>query len=71
MVILEIQQVIWVETNLGKGIALFLMDYGIQNNTIWIVALERSGEIKHFDSNQIRLVENFTFNIKTKKQKNG
>jgi len=69
MVILEIEKIIWVETKLGKGIALFLIDYGVQNNTIWIVALEDDGKIKHFDSNQIRLVENFTLNIKSKKNK--
>ena len=51
----EIQQVLWVDTELGKGIALFLMDYGMQNNTVWVVALKETGEIKHFDSNQIRL----------------
>jgi len=29
MIIHEIQQVLWVETELGDGIALFLMDYGM------------------------------------------
>lgn len=64
----EIQQVLWVETELGIGIALFLMDYGMQNNTVWVVALEDTGEIKHFDSNQIRLCKNHTINLRCNTQ---
>ena len=64
----EIQQVLWVETELGDGIALFLMDYGMQNNTVWVVALEETGEIKHFDSNQIRLCKSYTINLRCNMQ---
>lgn len=65
-VIHEIQQMIWVTTPHGDGIALFIMDYGMQNNTIWVVALEHNGEIKHYDSNQIRLCYNNTINFNIK-----
>ena len=41
-VIHEIEQVLWVETPHGMGQALFLMDYGVHENTIWVVALENS-----------------------------
>jgi predicted subunit of tRNA(5-methylaminomethyl-2-thiouridylate) methyltransferase len=61
----EIQQILWVETELGYGIALFLMDYGLQNNTVWVVALKETGEIKHFDSNQIKLCRNHTIGLRT------
>lgn len=65
-VIHEINQVLWVETELGDGQALFLIDYGPHENTIWVVALEKDGVIKHFNSNQIKLCFNNTFNINTK-----
>jgi len=68
MIIHEIQQVLWVETELGDGIAFFLMDYGMQNNTEWVVALEDTGEIKHFDSNQIRLCKTHTISLRCTKQ---
>lgn len=64
----EIQQVLWVETPLGDGQALFLIDYGPHENTIWVVALELTGDIKHFNSNQIKLCINNTFNLNIKKQ---
>ena len=64
----EIKQFLWVKTPLGDGQALFIMDYGPHENTIWIVALQKNGVIKHFNSNQIKLCFNntFDFNYKNK-----
>jgi hypothetical protein len=59
-VIHEIEQVLWVETPHGIGQALFLMDYGVHENTIWVVALEQTREIKHYNSNQIKIAWNHT-----------
>lgn len=67
MMILEIQQFLWVNTPHGDGQALFLMDYGPHENTIWVVALEKTGAIKHYNSNQVKLCINNTFNINIKK----
>ena len=61
--IYEIKQILWVKTPHGDGLALFIMDYGIQNNTIWIIALKKDGNIKHYDSNQIKLISNNTINF--------
>lgn len=66
MIIHEIKQMLWVTTPHGDGIALFLMDYGMQNNTIWVVALEEDGAVKHYDSNQIKLCYNDTINFNNK-----
>lgn len=66
-VIHEISQILWVNTPLGDGQALFLIDYGPHENTIWVIALEEKGIIKHFNSNQITLCFNNTFDINTKK----
>jgi hypothetical protein len=65
-VIHEIQQMLWVTTPHGDGIALFLMDYGMQNNTVWVVSLEHDGSIKHYDSNQIALCKNNTISFNNK-----
>ena len=35
----EIQQCMWVHTPKGEGQALFIIDYGTHQNTIWVVCL--------------------------------
>jgi len=59
----ELQQVMWVITPHGDGQVLFIMDYGPHENTIFVVALEENGMIKHYNSNDVRLCKNNTFNI--------
>jgi len=63
MSIHEIQQVLWVTTPLGDGQALFLIDYGPHENTIWVVSLKADGVVKHFSSNQIRVQCNCTLEM--------
>ena len=64
----EIKGTIWVNTPHGKAIAMFLIDYGIQQNTIWVCACKKTGKVKHYDSNQISVEVNYTidFNLKDK-----
>lgn len=62
----ELRQTLWVNTPHGKGIALLVIDYGPQQNTIWVVALKESGQIKHYDSNQITLEVNYTLDLNKK-----
>lgn len=59
----EVQQILWVTTPHGDGVVLFIMDYGPHENTIFVVALEESGMIKHYNSNDVKLCKNNTFNI--------
>lgn len=61
----EINQALLVETPHGLGIAIFIIDYGLQLNTIWVIANKLDGQIRHYDSNQIKLSINQTieFNI--------
>jgi hypothetical protein len=61
----EVQQILWVTTLHGDGVVLFIMDYGPHENTIFVVALEESGMIKHYNSNDVKLCKNNTFNINT------
>lgn len=57
----EIRQVLWVETPHGYGLALFLIDYGPHENTVYVVALEDTRKIKHYSSEQIKFGVNHTF----------
>lgn len=56
----------------GKGLAHFVIDYGIEHNLIWIVFMNETGECWCFQNDQIRMDINLTFNrsstseIKTK-----
>ena len=63
MAILEIQQTLWFNTPHGLGQALFIIDYGIHQNTIWVVANKEDGKIRHYDSNQISLEKNCTIDL--------
>jgi len=66
-VIIQLNPEIWVNTPLGEGLAIMVIDYGINHNTCWVVSLKKDGQVKHFDSNDIRLIKNFTYNFNTKK----
>lgn len=67
--ILQLNPEIWVETPLGQGLALMVIDYGLGHNTCWVVSLKEDGQIKHFDSNDVKVLKNYTygFNIPDKK----
>ncbi|MEX2485389.1 MAG: hypothetical protein WED10_12535 [Brumimicrobium sp.] len=73
--ILQLDPSLLVETPIGTGQALFVIDYGMHQNTCWVVALLKGGIIKHFDCNDVILSTNYTYdmNLKPKKdpQANG
>lgn len=62
----RLQPPIEVRTPLGQGRALFLIDYGIDVNTIWLVCVTKPNDsspliknsVRHFDSNDITVVPN-------------
>ena len=60
----EFKNVLWVDTPHGEGIALLLIDYGVNHNTVWVVANKVDGRIRHYDSNQISLSKNCTLDLK-------
>ena len=60
---------ILVETPLGSGQALFIIDYGMHQNTCWVVALVQDGSIKHFDCNDVILSTNYTYGLNLMKNK--
>ena len=69
--ILQLNPAILVETPLGRGYAIFIIDYGMHQNTCWIVALEENGVVKHFDCNDIILSTNYTYGMNLKHHSNA
>ena len=54
---LQLNPTIEVHTSLGDGEAMFIIDYGVNVNTVWVVRLPK-GVIKHFYSDDIRIYDN-------------
>jgi len=61
--IIQLNPTIHVNTPLGRGHAIFLIDYGMHQNTCWVVTLETNGVVKHFDCNDIIICTNYTYKI--------
>ncbi|HMG82683.1 MAG TPA: hypothetical protein VK559_06590 [Ferruginibacter sp.] len=59
----QLDPAILVDTPLGTGQAIFLIDYGMHQNTCWVVALTENGVIKHFDCNDVIMATNYTYGI--------
>ena len=51
-----------VKTPIMEGWGIFLIDYGPDWNTCWIVSCHKTGAIKHFDANDVALTGNPTYN---------
>lgn len=68
--ILQLNPCILVETPLGQGQALFIIDYGMHQNTCWVVALQKDGVIKHFDCNDVLMSTNYTYGLNLMKHSN-
>lgn len=61
--ILQLDPAILVDTPLGKGTAIFIIDYGMHQNSCCVVTLQKNGIIKHFDCNDVILSVNYTYNM--------
>ena len=59
----EVQQTLTVNTPFGEAQVLFIIDYGIHRNTIWVCSSFSDGKIRHFDTNQISVTINHTLNF--------
>ncbi len=59
----QLDPAILVDTPLGQGQAIFIIDYGMHQNTCWVVALSENGAIKHFDCNDVIMAVNYTYGI--------
>ena len=64
MSILQLNPQINCFTPLGEGWAFFIIDYGAWMNSCWVIRLNETGEVKHFDSNDIKIEGNPTLDQK-------
>ena len=64
----EVNQILTVNTEFGEAQVLFIMDYGIHRNTIWVCASFEDGKIRHYDTNQITVTSNHTLNFNIDKK---
>nr|WP_232725762.1 hypothetical protein [Qipengyuania seohaensis] len=48
----------------GSGIAFAVIDYGIEHNLIWVIALDEKGEIWCAPNPKIRVAKNWTLGRK-------
>ena len=60
---LQLSTPIWVNTPLGDGHALLIMDYGVSINTVWVVHLFDGGRVVHVDSSEVRVMGNPMYGI--------
>jgi len=66
---LEFSSPMPVSTPLGDGYTIYVTNGGTFENDIFTVVLEDGGNIKHFRSDQIKIYQNLTFDIKKKSNK--
>lgn len=59
----RIEPPLWVQTPLGEGHALFLLDYGPSINTVWLVHLFKDGSVVHVDSCEVKVMGNPMWDI--------
>jgi hypothetical protein len=62
--ILQLSPQINVFTPLGEAWAFFIIDVNPWTNSCWICRLNTTGEVKHFDSNDIKIEGNPTLDEK-------
>jgi hypothetical protein len=65
----EFNSPLWVQTPLGEGRAILMIDYGIDHNPVFLVHLN-NGKFKCFDSNETMGCENLTYGITRPKYPN-
>lgn len=57
---LQLNPPIPLYTPKGKGLAWALIDYGVEHNLMWVVALDENGEIWTFQNPEVRAQNNIT-----------
>lgn len=58
--IVQLNPPIELDTPKGKGLAWFLIDYGVEHNLMWTVAIHETGEIWTFSNPSIKATKNIT-----------
>jgi hypothetical protein len=58
---LQLNPPIPLRTSRGKGVAHFVVDYGVDFDLYWVVFLDESGECWTLNNREVRAVDNITF----------
>ena len=61
--ILQLDPAILVDTPIGIGHALFVIDYGMHQNICWVVEIRETSFIKHFYCNDVMSCTNYTYGM--------
>lgn len=61
---LEFKKPIPLITPHGEGYAIYVSNSGMLENDVWTVVLIETGEIKHYNTSQLKVSKNGTFEIK-------
>lgn len=64
MNLLQLEPSLPLVTPKGKGRAVVLIDYGVEENLLWVVFLNDNGECWTFQNKDVRLEPNFTIGAK-------
>ncbi len=44
----------------GKGQAIAVIDYSLEHNLIWVIAIDETGEIWSYQNHEVRMQDNIT-----------
>ena len=58
--ILQLDPILPMITPKGKGYAWFLIDYSAEEDLMWVVAINETGEIWTFRNSEVRADKNIT-----------
>jgi hypothetical protein len=64
MALLQLEPSLPLVTPKGKGRAVVLIDYGIEENLLWVVFIDETGECWAFQNKDVRLESNITIGAK-------
>ncbi len=62
MSIIQLNPPIELQTPKGKGLAWFVIDYGIEHDLMYTVAIHDTGELWTFSNRDVRATKNITVN---------
>lgn len=57
---LELAQVLPMDTPMGKADAHFVIDYGSESHLLWVCFMRETGECRTFQNPDVRLERNWT-----------
>jgi len=60
LVIKQLNPPIPLHTPKGNGVAWLVIDYGMEHNLEWVVAIDATGEIWTFQNPEVRAQKNIT-----------